>query len=121
MTRFGAKGNGVTINSDAANLAIDGAAEARPQAGGGPGGTVYFPAGTYACYSIRLKSNVALYLAQGATLLAATPADGKGYDGAESGQPVPGLRAQPLAQQPVRGEGLTDVMISGPGVIDGKD
>ena len=35
------------------------------------GGTVYFPAGTYLCYSIRLKSNVALYLDQGATILAA--------------------------------------------------
>lgn len=39
-------GNGVTIDSDAVSLAIDEAAEARPHAGVGPGGTVYFPAGT---------------------------------------------------------------------------
>ncbi len=32
---------------------------------------VYFPAGTYLCFSIRLKSNVELYLAQGCTILAA--------------------------------------------------
>ena len=34
---------------------------------------MWFPAGTYASYSIHLKSNVALYLDQGATILAADP------------------------------------------------
>src|SRR3954467_1126832 len=51
VRRFGAKGDGVTIDSDAVNRAIDEAARARPNSGGGPGGTVCFPAGTYACYS----------------------------------------------------------------------
>lgn len=122
VTRFGAKGNGVTIDSDAVNRAIDEAAEARPYAGSRPGGTVYFPAGTYACYSIRLKSNVALYLAQGATLLAATPADGKGYDAAEAGagNPYQDFAHSHWHNSLIWGEGLTDVMISGPGVIDGK-
>jgi len=44
---------------------------------------VYFPAGTYASYSIHLKSNVELYLAQNATILAAAPAGGRSYDPAE--------------------------------------
>src|SRR4051812_28331623 len=69
VTHFGARGDGVTIDSGAINRAIDAAA-----AGPRPGGTVYFPAGTYASYSIRLKSNVELYLAQNATILAAKPA-----------------------------------------------
>src|SRR5262245_50843846 len=55
VTLYGAKGDGVTIDSDAINAAIDAAA-----ANGG--GTVYFPAGVYASYSIRLKSNITLHL-----------------------------------------------------------
>lgn len=52
---FGATGDGKTIDSIAINKAIDAAVAAG-------GGTVYFPAGTYASYSVRLKSNIALYL-----------------------------------------------------------
>ena len=55
VTRYGARGNGTTIDSDAINRAIDAAAAAG-------GGTVYFPAGTYASYSIHLRSNVELFL-----------------------------------------------------------
>ena len=50
---FGAKGDGQTIDTAAINAAIEAAAAAG-------GGTVYFPAGTYPSYSIRLKSHVAL-------------------------------------------------------------
>ena len=63
---FGAKADGKTIDSPAINRAIEAAAEAG-------GGTVYLPAGEYACYSIRLKSNIHLYLEQGACILAAFP------------------------------------------------
>jgi len=63
---YGATGDGKTIDTDAINKAIDAASAAG-------GGTVLFPAGTYASYSIHLKSNVALYLGEGATLLAADP------------------------------------------------
>ncbi|RZS45042.1 polygalacturonase [Herbihabitans rhizosphaerae] len=122
VTRFGAKGDGVTIDSDAVNRAIDEAAEARPHSAGGPGGTVYFPAGRYACYSIRLKSNVALHLAQGATLLAAKPAGGKGYDPPEPGtdNPYQDFAHSHWHNSLIWGEGLTGVTIFGPGVIDGK-
>ena len=37
----------------------------------------------YACYSIRLKSNIHLYLEQGACILAAFPEKEEGYDSAE--------------------------------------
>ena len=64
---FGAAGDGKTIDSPAINRAIE--------AAGAKGGTVYIPAGIYACYSLRLR--VALYVDQGATILAAdTPRDG---------------------------------------------
>ena len=56
---YGATGDGKTIDTPAVNRAI----EAANAAGGG---TVRFPAGNYLCYSIRLKSNVALYLDQNA-------------------------------------------------------
>src|SRR5258705_3400789 len=68
---FGAKGDGKTVDSPAINKAIDAAASAG-------GGTVVFPAGTYRSYSIRLKSNVALYLDQGSNVLATDPKDGDG-------------------------------------------
>ena len=70
---FGATGDGQTIDSGAINRAIDAAAAVG-------GGTVYLPAGTYASYSIHLKSHVALYLEHGATLLAAPPTAERGYD-----------------------------------------
>src|SRR5437870_5268906 len=66
---FGAVGDGKTMDSPAINRAIE--------AAGAKGGTVYVPAGIYACYSLRLTSAVALYIDQGATLLAAgTPREG---------------------------------------------
>src|SRR3974390_1987142 len=77
---YGAKGDGTSIDTPAINAAIDAAANAG-------GGTVVFSAGVYASYSIHLKSTVALFLQQGATILAApTPYEGLtsgGYDAAE--------------------------------------
>src|SRR5437016_13692912 len=66
---FGAKGDGTTLDSPAINSAIDAAA-----ANGG--GTVRLPAGNYLSTSIHLKSNIAIYLDQGATIVAADPKDG---------------------------------------------
>ncbi len=78
---FGAKGNGEAIDTAAINHAIQEAAAAG-------GGTVNLRAGTYRCYSIHLKSNVALFLAPGSTILAAeASAQGIGYDPAESNKP----------------------------------
>ncbi|MEV0405563.1 glycoside hydrolase family 28 protein [Actinoallomurus sp. NPDC050550] len=121
VRRFGAKGDGVTIDTPAINRAIDAAAKA-DRRDGGPGGTVHLPAGTYASYSIRMKSNVALYIAHGATLLAAAPTATQGYDPAEPGA---GNSYQDYGHSHwhnslIWGEGLTNVTIFGPGVIDGK-
>ncbi|HEY7086985.1 MAG TPA: glycoside hydrolase family 28 protein [Tepidisphaeraceae bacterium] len=118
---FGATGDGKTIDTPAINKAIETA-----EAAGG--GTVYFPAGTYACYSIRLKSNIALYLDQGATILAADPPpqrEGGGYDPPEPNQWGDAYRYQDFGHTHWRnsliwGENLENISILGPGRIDGK-
>src|ERR1051326_1500242 len=80
---YGAKGDGAAIDSPAINAAIDAAAAAG-------GGTVFFPAGSYLSFSLRLKSHLTLYLDSGATIIAAEPpADlSAGYDAPE---PNPGI------------------------------
>jgi polygalacturonase len=115
---FGATGDGKSIDSSAINKAIEAAANAG-------GGTVLFPAGTYHSFSIRLKSNVALYLSQGATILAAeTPATGnEGYDPAESNAPWESYQDyghNHWHNSLIWGEDLHDVTICGPGLIYGK-
>ena len=112
---FGAKGDGVTIDGDAINKAIEAAAAAG-------GGTVYFPAGNYPSYTIRLKSNISLYIDQGATLIAASPVSGTGYDKPE---PNPYDQYQDFGHSHwknslIYGEGLHDISIMGPGMIWGK-
>src|SRR5215813_12511626 len=76
---FGASGDGKTLDTPAINKTIDAAAAAG-------GGTVFFPAGLYLSVTIRLKSNVALYLDQGATIVAAETKPGVAYDLPEPNQ-----------------------------------
>ncbi|HEV8370225.1 MAG TPA: glycoside hydrolase family 28 protein [Pyrinomonadaceae bacterium] len=113
---FGAKGNGKALDSPAVNKAIDAAAAAG-------GGTVRFSAGTYRCFSIRLKSNVALYLDQGSTILAADPKDGDGkYDDPEPNQwdPYQDFGHSHWHNSLIWGENLENISILGPGRIWGK-
>jgi polygalacturonase len=119
VRNFGAKGDGKTIDSNAINKAIDHAA-ARG------GGTVFFPAGTYASFTIRLKSKVTLYIDNGATILAApSPEDGKGgYDLAEPMDPViatyQDFGHSHWKNSLIWGEDLHDIAITGHGLIWGK-
>ncbi|MGB6133192.1 MAG: glycoside hydrolase family 28 protein [Acidobacteriaceae bacterium] len=109
---FGAAGDGRTIDSPAINKAIDAASAAG-------GGAVLFPAGTYACYSIRLKSSVELRFGQGATILAA---EGPHYDAAESNAPWEAYQDyghNHWHNSLLWGEDLHDVSITGPGLIHG--
>ena len=74
---FGAKGEGVTVDSGAINQAVEAASAAG-------GGVVVLPAGRYLSFSIRLKSHVTLQFQPGAALIAGDPASGLGtYDAAE--------------------------------------
>jgi polygalacturonase len=115
---FGAKGDGITLDSPAINAAIEAAAQAG-------GGTVHFPAGTYPSFTIRLKSHITLYLDSGATIEAARPpADlSTGYDAPEP-NPVTD-QYQDFGHSHWRnsliwGEGLTHIAILGPGRLHGK-
>ena len=117
---FGATGDGRTIDSPAINAAIEAAAS-------GGGGTVVFPAGVYASYSVHLKSQVALFLDQGATLLAAsTPYEGMtsgGYDAAEpqgAWEPYQDYGHNHWHNSLLWGENIHDFGIFGPGLIWGK-
>lgn len=112
---FGATGDGTHIDSEAINRAI------RKAASGG-GGTVYVPAGEYACYSIRLASHIHLYLEQGATLIGAFPTPTGKYDSAEpnSHDTYQDFGHSHWQNSLIWGIGLEDITISGPGTIYGK-
>jgi len=114
---FGAAGDGKTIDSPAINKAIETAAAAG-------GGTVRFPAGTYLSYSIRLKSNITLYLDSGARILAANRSlhGGDGFDPAEDIGDA--ARYEDFGHghwhnSLIWGENLENITITGPGLIDG--
>lgn len=97
ITRFGAVGDGKTLNTVAIQATIDAAAA--------KGGRVVFPAGRYLSGSIRLKSHVELHLKKGATLLGST--DLSHYQ-----------RLNFLAL--VMANEQEKIVISGEGVIDGQ-
>jgi polygalacturonase len=119
VTQFGARGDGKTLDTAAINRAIESAAATG-------GGTVFFPAGTYLGYSIHLRSNVALSLGPGATILAADPPSGDGsggYDLAESNAPWEAFQDyghNHWHNSLIWGEGLENVSILGPGLIWGR-
>jgi polygalacturonase len=112
---FGAAGNGQALDSPAINNAIDAASAAG-------GGTVYFPAGNYLSVSIHLKSNIALYLDSGATIVAASPKDGYRYDPAEPNEfdKYQDFGHSHFHNSLIWGDGVQNVAILGPGLINGK-
>ena len=113
---FGATGDGKTLDTTAINKAIE-------QAAAGGGGTVRFPAGNYLSFSIRLKSNIALFLDHGATIVAADPKEDDGkYDPPEPNQwdKYQDFGHSHWHNSLIWGENLTNVSILGPGMIWGK-
>jgi parallel beta-helix repeat protein len=115
VRNFGALGDGNTIDTKAINDAIEAASK-------DGGGTVYFPAGVYASYSIRLKSNISLFIGQGATILAASPVGEVGYDPPETGadNAFQDFGHRHWHNSLIWGENLENISIFGPGTIYGK-
>jgi polygalacturonase len=120
---LGATGDNKTIDSPAINKAIDAIATSG-------GGTLFFPAGNYLCYSIRLKSNIAFYLDQGATIVAAdspapgasAPASSEAYDLAEPNEwnQYQDYGHSHWHNSLIWAEGAENLAITGPGRIWGK-
>jgi polygalacturonase len=115
---FGAVGDGKNIDTPAINRAIDAASAAG-------GGTVSFPAGSYLCYSIHLKSKVSLYIGPGAVIVAAEPTGTAGTAGYDAPEPNQWDHYQDFGHSHWRNsliscEDLSDISILGPGLIWGK-
>ena len=124
VRKFGATGDGKTLDTDAVNHAIEAAAAAG-------GGVVLFPAGTYICFSIRLKSQVHLHLEQGCTIVAADsprPDQQTGYNGGtyDAAEPKTTWDAYQdyghnhWHNSLIWGEDIHDFSITGTGLIWGK-
>jgi len=108
---FGARGDGLTLDTAAINRAIEVCAAAG-------GGQVRFPPGRYLSGTIQLRSHVALHLETGARLVGTTNL-------AEYRQPtppafMPEARWGKWHRALLLGENLEDVAITGSGVIDGN-
>ncbi|HLQ50440.1 MAG TPA: glycosyl hydrolase family 28 protein [Terriglobales bacterium] len=108
---FGAKGDGITLDTAAVQAAIDACNKDQ-------GGTVLVPAGVFVIGTIEMKSNVTLHIAAAGKLLGS--ADGKQYRAAD---------AIPLSGDSTLGDGnvglifavkAENVTIEGPGMIDGQ-
>lgn len=110
VKRFGAKGDGRTLDTRAIGKAIAACVKAG-------GGTVYVPAGTFVTGTLQLFSNVNLHLSPGAVLLASdNTADyllqtDYGFSGSGAGGKKLGL---------VFADKAENVSITGSGVIDGR-
>jgi polygalacturonase len=115
VKKYGAKGDGIKLDTKAIDKAIDAANVAG-------GGTVYFPAGDYLSVTIHLKSNVALYIDQGATIVAATNDENVKYDMPEKGENeiYQDYGHSHFHNSLIVGENLHDIAILGPGKIWGK-
>lgn len=108
---FGAKGDGVKLDTSALQAAIDTCAKEG-------GGTVLVPAGVFHIGITELKSNVTLHIVAGGTLLGS--ADGKQYRAVDE---------VPLQGDSTLGDGnwallyavnARNVTVEGPGMIDGQ-
>lgn len=103
---YGAKGDGIAKDTAAIQAAVDAAAKTG-------GGTVWLSPGTYLSGSIRLKSNITIQFATGATLKMSP--DNSDFD--------PDQRIAPtvtFGQALLSGDNVENVAITGGGIIDGN-
>ena len=124
VREYGAVGDGKTLDTQAVNRAIESAA-------GAGGGDVVFPAGTYLCFSIHLKSQVHLRLLQGSVIVAADsprPGEQTGYRSGvyDAAEPKAAWDAYQdyghnhWHNSLLWGEDLHDLSVTGPGLIWGN-
>src|SRR5262249_16436300 len=102
---FGAVGDGVTLDTNAVQSAIDACFKDK-------GGTVVIPAGTFVVGTIELKSNVTLYLAAQVRLLGREKPESY-----KAGNGIPPSNGNIVMISAANAENIT---IEGPGTIDGN-
>lgn len=105
---FGAKNDGVTLNTAAINKAIAACSN-------NGGGTVLVPAGLWLTGPIVLKSNIELHTVKGALILftpdrRAYPLVKSSFEGVEAAR----------CQSPITAEGLENIAITGYGIFEGS-
>lgn len=113
VRNYGAVGDGKQLDSPAVDKAIQAAAAAG-------GGTVFVPAGTYLSGSIHLTNNINLFLDAGAVILG-DKWNSDAYDPTEAypfGAYQDGGHSF-FHNSLIWGEGLTNVSITGQGIING--
>jgi polygalacturonase len=124
VRKYGATGDGKTLDTPAINRTIEAASAAG-------GGVVVFPAGSYLCFSIHLKSMVHLRLEHGSVILAADsplPGQQTGYNGGtyDAAEPKTAWDAYQdyghnhWHNSLIWGEDIHDFSITGSGLIYGK-
>ena len=113
VLKFGAKADGKAKDTPPVQAAIDACFTSG-------GGTVYFPAGTFLCGSIHLKSNVALYLDHGA-ILKMSP-DNEDFDKYETlgFKNASDKETSYFHYALIWGEDVEHIAILGTGIIDGN-
>ncbi len=108
---FGATGDGRSLDTAALQAALDACAQAG-------GGQVLFPPGHYLSGTLRLRSRVTLWLEAGARLIGATNL--AAYHHPAPPAFMPEARWGKWHRGLLVGEDLEDLVLGGPGVIDGN-
>jgi polygalacturonase len=116
VKNYGAIGDGKNLDSKAINAAIGTASKVG-------GGTVYIPAGNYFCGSIHLKSDITIFIDQGATIIAAPVSAENGYDEQEESisTKYQDLGHSHWKNSLIWGYDIQNVSITGAGWINGKN
>ena len=105
---YGAEGDGIHLNTNAIQTAIDECAK--------KGGTVVIPAGRFLSGTLFMRSNVTLNIGQGAVLLGSTDI----HDYPEKRPSLRSYTDNYVTQSLIYGEDLHNIAITGLGTIDGQ-
>lgn len=117
ITDFGAKGDSVTLNTEAIQKAIDACAAAG-------GGSVVIPPGKFLTGTLKLRSNIDYHLANGAMLVGSGNINHYNKPEGENNIMLISLQQAPAAPETLRvlldATSVENVTISGQGIIEGN-